>query len=280
MKILISSDTACDLPTSIVEKYNIPLIPLPITLGNDTFLDGIDVTPEKIYAFVEEHKILPKTSAINDHTYTEFFEKMSKEYDHIIHFTLSHKVSASNSNAVIAQKEFPKVHVIDTYALSSGMAVQIINALNMRDKGYTASQIVEEIEKNKNKVVTSFVIEKLDYLHKGGRCSGLQLLGANVLKLRPSIKMADGALQVHKKYKGKMDKVVSEHILNTLQENPTYDDSVAIIVHSGATEDMLEAARTTLKQHAKFKQVYETITSCTITSHCGKNTLGLVFQNK
>ncbi len=280
MKILISTDSVSDLTPELLTKHNIPVLPLPITLGNDTFLDGKEVTPEIIFDFVEKNKILPKTSAINEFTYSQFFETELKNYDAIVHFTISSKLSLCYENAVAAAKHFEHVHVVDTQTLSSGIALLILKAVAMREKGKTAQDIVLEMEKLKKHVQATFVIETLDYLHKGGRCSGLQLLGANLLKLHPSIKVLNGKLEVHKKYKGKMTEVVENYIADTLKEFPNYDDSMVFVTHVGANQDLLNAAQTTLQKHGKFKQIVFTKASGTITSHCGKNTIGVLYITK
>lgn len=182
MKILISSDSICDLPQDIIDKNNIKLISLPITLGENTYLDGVEVTPEVIFDFVDTHKILPKTSAINEYTYSTFFEEQLKFYDEIVHFTISSKMSLCYDNAIKASNNLPNVHVIDSTTLSSGTGLLILHAINLREQGASAKEIVEKIEEMKHKVHASFVIEKLDFLYKGGRCSSLQMLGANLLK--------------------------------------------------------------------------------------------------
>lgn len=277
MKILISSDSICDLPQDIIDKNNIKLISLPITLGENTYLDGVEVTPEVIFDFVDTHKILPKTSAINEYTYSTFFEEQLKSYDEIVHFTISSKMSLCYDNAIKASNNLPNVHVIDSTTLSSGTGLLILHAINLREQGASAKEIVEKIEEMKHKVHASFVIEKLDFLYKGGRCSSLQMLGANLLKIRPSILIVDGALSVHKKYKGKMSEVVRNFVIDTLKDNPSYDKATCFITYSSATPDMLQAAYETLQEFGNFENIMESRAGGTITSHCGKNTLGVLF---
>lgn len=279
MKILISSDSVADLPKELLEKYNIPILPLPITLGKETFLDGVEVTPERIFEFVEQHQILPKTSAINEFTYETFFKEQLKEYDAIVHFTISSKLSLCYENAYSVAKNLDNVFVVDTKNLSSGIGVLLLHACEMRENKKTATEIVEAMEEMKSRVHASFIIEKLDFLHKGGRCSSLQLLGANLLKIHPSILSTNGKLDMHKKYKGKMNDVVTSYILDTLKENPNYDPEFVFLTHT-ATPEMLDIATKALKEHSRFKNIYPTPASSTITSHCGKNTLGILFLNK
>lgn len=279
MKILISSDSVADLPKSEFEAQNIPIIPLPITLGEQTFLDGVEVTPEIIFSFVEEKKILPKTSAVNQFTYHEFFEKYSKEYDAIVHLTISHKLSLCHENAKQAASEFENVYVVDTLTLSSGIGLLLLHAARLREEGKTPEEIVSDLERTKQLVQASFVIETLDFLHKGGRCSGLQLLGANLLKIHPSIKCTNGKLDMHKKYKGKMGDIIASYIEDTLKENPNYDPANVVITHT-ASDELVEQAKQILQEKSNFKNILVSQASGTITSHCGPNTLGILFLNK
>lgn len=277
MKILISSDSICDLPQDILNKHDIKIIPLPITLGENTYLDGVEVTPEIIFNFVDTHKILPKTSAINEYTYTAFFEEYLKNYDKIIHFTISSKVSMCYENAEKSARNFSNVQVINSNTLSTGTGLLIMKAVNMREEGATAEEIVEKIEELKNDVYACFVIEKLDFLHKGGRCSSLQMLGANLLKIRPSILVENGALAVHKKYKGKMSEVVKNFVTDTLKESLTYDKTTCFLTYSSATPEMLQAAHEVLGELGGFENIIESRAGATITSHCGRNTLGVIY---
>lgn len=279
MKILISSDSLCDLPKSELKKHNIEILSIPITLGNEIFLDGVEITPEKIFEYVEKNKTLPKTSAINEYTYREFFENHLKNYEAIIHFTISSKMSLCYENAKKASEGLENVFVIDSTTLTSGIGLLILKACELREKGKTVNEIVNYINSQKQNPQVSFVIETLEFLHKGGRCSSLQFFGANLLKLRPSIKCVDGKLEVNKKYKGKMTDVVESYILDTLKENPNYDNSYVFITHT-ASDEILQKAEETLKQLANFKQIFKVKASSTITTHCGKNTLGIIYLNK
>lgn len=279
MRILISSDSVADLPKELLQANNIPIIPLPITLGENTYLDGLEVTPDVIFEFVEKHKILPKTSAINEFTYKTFFNKNLKEYDAIVHLTISSKLSLCYENAVAAAKDLEQVFVVDTKTLSSGIGALLLKACALRDKGKTPEQIVQTLNTLKQNVHASFIIEKLEFLHKGGRCSSVQLLGANLLKIHPSILNTNGKLDMYKKYKGKMIEVVKTYVMDTLAENPNPDNDYVFITNT-ASPEMVQLATELLQKHSNFKHICNTPASSTITSHCGKNTLGLLFLNK
>lgn len=279
MKVLISTDNVCDMPPQLIEKFNIKFLSLPVTLG-DEIVDSSKIDNEFIFKFVEKNKILPKTSAINEFTYAEFFKKQRKHYDQIVHLTISSKMSLCYDNAKKAAEQIEGVFVLDTATLSSGIAVLVIEAALMREKGKTAPEIMEHLKQLRDKVQVSFVIEKLNYLHKGGRCSGVQRLGANLLKLRPSIVSKNGKLVVHKKYKGKMDEVVKNYVLDTLREHPSRVGDGAFVTYSSATEGMLAAAEEALREEGGFENIYRVRASATITSHCGENTLGVIFLKK
>lgn len=279
MKIAITSDSVCDLSNDLLSKNNIKILSLPITLGDKEFTDSINLTPQEIFDYVQKNKVLPKTSAINEFQYNEFFSENLKSNDALIHFTISSGISSCYVNAVNAAKNFKNVYIIDSRSLSTGVGLQVLYACSLRDKGLKAEEIVEKVDARKKYIQASFVIERLDYLYKGGRCSSLQLLGANLLKIRPSIILKDGKMQMHKKYRGKMPDVVKEYCLDTLKEFNSYDENICFITYSSATPQMIESAKDVLKNNTNFKQFFETTAGCTITSHCGENTLGILYYN-
>jgi len=280
MKILISSDSVCDLPAEVIKNNNIKILPLPITLGDELYLDGDNINSEIIFDFVEKNKTLPKTSAINEYDYAEFFKNNLKEYDKIIHFVISDKISLCYENAKAAAKEMSDVYIVNSATLSSAVGLLIMYACSLRDKGLSADEIYKKVMEKVHKTYIVFVIEKLDYLYKGGRCSSLQRLGANLLKLRPSVYINNGKLEVHKKYRGKMPEVVKNFIIDTINENQDYDDEICFITYSSATEEMIQSAHNTLKLQTRFKNILESCAGATITSHCGKNTIGIAFFKK
>ncbi len=280
MKIIITSDSVCDLPNELLEKNQIDILPITITLGDKEYVNSTELTSNDIFEFVKKTKILPKTSAINEYQYTEFFESRLAEDVAIIHFVISSDISSCYNNAVSAAKKLQNVYIIDSKNLSTGVGLQVLYACSLRDSGLSAVEIVEKVEARKNKVQASFVVERLDYLHKGGRCSSVQLLGANLLKIRPSIKLADGKMGMHKKYRGKMPEVIKDYCNDTLTEFSNYDNEVCFLTFSSATPEMIEAAKDVLKSKANFKNIYLSTAGCTVTSHCGENTLGILYYTK
>lgn len=279
MKIAITCDSVCDLSQELIKQNNISILPISIILGDETFSDGVNINSQKIFDYVAKNKQLPKTSAINEFQYAEFFKEHLGGVDALIHFTISSDMSSCFNNAKKAASTLKNVYVIDSRNLSTGVGLQVLYACMLRDKGEKPENIVKKVEARKQFVQASFVVERLDYLYKGGRCSALQLLGANLLKIRPSIIVKNGKMDVHKKYRGKMKDVVKDYIKDTLNEFNTYDKSICFITYSSATEDMVEAAKSTLKEFANFENVYITTAGATVTSHCGENTLGILYFN-
>jgi DegV family protein with EDD domain len=279
-KIAICSDSSLDLTKELIEEYNIHIIPFGITLGDNTFKDGVDITVQDIFKYVEETKTLPKTNAINSAEYKDFYDSMLKDYDEVMLFCLSSEMSSSFNNAYIASQEYNgKVKVVDSRNLSTGVGMQVIYACELRNKGLSLDEIFDLVHKRRDSVQASFVVEKLNYLHKGGRCNSVQLLGANLLKIRPSIIVNQGKMGMHKKYRGAMSEVVYKYCKDTLEEfnNPCSD--FCFITHSDAEPEMVEAAEKAVLESGKFNKVYKTPAGPTITSHCGKNTIGILYYN-
>ena len=278
MKIAITAESTIDLPRELLDKYDIKTLPFSVILGDNEYKDGA-ITSADIFKFVEENKILPKTSAINEAQYTEFFESVLKDYDAIVHFCLSSQISSACNNAKLAANGMKNVYVVDTKSLSTGIALLAIYARELADGGITAEEIAKQCEERTKDVQASFVVKKLDYLHKGGRCSSVALLGANLLSIRPEIVLKDGKMISAKKYLGKMEKVIEKYCKDVLAENPNPDKKYAFVTYTTATEEMSAIAKNALKS-AGFETIYETAAGATITSHCGENTLGILFLNK
>lgn len=277
MKIAISVETTADLTKELIEKYDIKVIPYGIFHGDNLFKDG-DMTTDELLALAESTGILPKTNAINEFEYTEHFENILKDYDAVIHFCLSSGISSACSNAIRAAKSLNNVFVVDTLSLSTGIALLAICARELADTGMDVNEVYEKVSKRVDSVVTTFVIEKLNYLYKGGRCNSLQLLGANLLKLRPRINLKGGTMQNDKKYRGSMGSVIAKYGQELFTEFSTPDLTRAFISYTTATDEMLESARETCK-NIGFKEVIETRCGATIASHCGEHTMGILFLN-
>lgn len=278
MKIAISAESVVDLTPELKEKYDISVIPYTVILGDKEYTDGLDITPQQIFEFVDKNKVLPKTTAINEFTYKEYFEKLLKDYDAVVHICLSSKITSACGNAISASKQLENVFVVDSLSLSTGIALLAIYARELAEKGVEAEEVYKKVTERVPYVQASFVIKKLDYLHKGGRCSSIALLGANLMQIRPQIVLKQGAMTVHKKYLGNMNKVIEKYCKDTLNEINNPDLSVGFVTYTTATPEMIAAAKTALKERG-FKNIYETTAGATITSHCGENTLGILYIN-
>ena len=278
MKICISCDSTCDIPKDLLEKYDIHLMPITIMLGTEEHHDGIDVTPEDIFNFVDKTNELPKTSAVNIYEYTEYFKKLRQEYDAVIHFSLSFAISSTGNNARLASNDVDNVYVIDTKSLSSGSGLLALSCVDKLKEGKDIKTIVKELEEEANKVQASFLLDTLRFLHKGGRCSSIALLGANVLKIKPRISLVDGKMQVTKKYRGNIEDALMKYADDLLKEIPPNKKRVFVTYSSP-----VEPTRTKLLQMLKdygFEEVLESSACATISTHCGRKTLGVLYIAK
>ena len=275
--IQITSDSTCDLG-ELAPKHGIRLMPLKVILDTETFKDGVDIAPADIFAFVEKTGMLPKTSAPGIEDFRELFSLLTANGDEVIHFTISSKASASYSCALAASREFDgKVRVVDSLALSSGQGLLVMKAVDLRDAGKSAAEIEETVNALRARVNTSFVPDRLEYLYKGGRCSKMEMYGANILKIHPMIDMKDGQLGVKKKYLGKMTVCIKSYIEELKAAYPVYDKTRCFITHSSADAELVELAREMVQSEFDFDEVVETVAGSVITGHCGRNTLGVLF---
>lgn len=277
MAIRITSDSTCDLG-HLAKERDVAIMPLQVCLDGESFYDGIDIQPTEIFEFVARTKHLPKTSAPSIANYQEFFEKQLELGDAVLHFNLSSKSSASYNSAKQAAEAFGgKVRVVDSLALSSGQGLLVMKAADMRDKGCSIDEIESTVLALRPLVNTSFIPDRLDYLHKGGRVSALTMLGANILKIHPLIYMENGSLVPGKKYRGKMSFLVKQYIEELKVKYPRYDRTRCFITHSCADEDVVAAAKEKTKELFNFDEIVETVAGSIVTSHCGRNTIGLLF---
>ncbi len=278
MKIAITSDSVIDLTKELLEKYDITVLPLNILLGDDEYKDG-EISTEKIYEYVEKTGTLPKTSAANEADFDEFFSEVLKKYDRIIHFDISSEMSTTYSSAVKAARSFDgKVEVIDSKSLSTGVALLAIYARELTKTEKNIKVIADKVRARVDKVQASFVVERLDFLHKGGRCSSVALLGANILKIRPQIIVKDGKMGSYKKYRGSMPSVVTKYCKDVLDEFHNPDKSVIFITCSSNSPELFKAAHEVVDSYG-FENVYETYAGCSVSSHCGPNTIGILYIN-
>ncbi|MBQ0110526.1 MAG: DegV family protein [Oscillospiraceae bacterium] len=280
-KIIIASDSSCDLSPEIIERYDIKIVPFTVNMGEKSYKDGVDVFPDDLYKFEQESGTLPKTAAVNMAEAEEFFEKIRDDKsDPIIFFALSASMSGTYQYATAAAEELGNIYTVDSQNLSTGVGHLVIKAAELAKSGKTVDEILAVIEKMKPCVRASFVLDKLEYLHKGGRCSAVAAFGANLLKLKPMIGVRDGAMGVEKKYRGQYYEVLKQYTKDLLEGNDNVDLDRCIVTHSGVTpeclNDIVELVKTTLP----FKEVLITRAGATISVHCGPNCLGVLFVEK
>lgn len=277
MRIRITSDSTCDL-NALVETRSIGIMPLQVNLGDKAYRDGVDITPQDIFDFVEATNTLPKTAAPSIGEYEEFFKKELEGYDALIHINISAKSSGSHNFAKNAAESFgDKVRVIDSKALSSGQGLLVLKACDLRDEGKSVDEIENTLLEIRERINTSFVPDSLDYLHKGGRVSGMVKTVAGMFKIHPLIYMDNGQLVPGKKYKGKMNVLIKQYVEDLKAQYPDYDKSRCFITHSSADPELVEAAKAKVKELFDFDEVLETVAGSIITSHCGQGTLGVLF---
>ncbi len=277
MRIAVSVESTSDLSKELLAEKDVKVIPFHITLGDKTFKDG-EVTTLDMFKYVDETGTLPKTNALNEFEYTEYFAQLRTEYDAVVHICLSSGLSSSCSNAERASTNVPDVFVVDSLSLSTGIGLLALYARRLADEGVAPKEIAKKLVERRANLQVSFVVERLDYLYKGGRCSSLARFGANLLKLRPRIVVKDGKMSSDKKYRGGMGGVIAKYGESLMEEFNNPDLSVAFITYTSATEEMLVAAEEACKNFG-FEKVYRTTAGGTIASHCGANTLGILYFN-
>lgn len=278
MKIALSAESTVDLTEKLIEEWNINLVKFRISIGEEEFFDG-DKTNGEIYSLVYLHKVLPKTSAVNQEQYREHFTKLFNEgYDAIIHISLSSEISTACNNARAVAKEMKNVYVIDSRSLSTGIALLCHYARVLIDKGIAPDKIQELVSSRCDDVEASFILYTLEYLYKGGRCSLLALFGANLLKIRPQILVINGKMAPSKKFIGEYNKCVEKYAESIVEKYNKPDKSLAFVTYSSYEPEMIKVCKDVLIK-AGFERIEETSSGSTITSHCGENCIGVLFIN-
>jgi DegV family protein with EDD domain len=280
MKIKILSDSTCDLPAQLLEKYNISLVPLTVVKDGKEYKDGITITPANIFEHVAAGGELCSTSAANIGEYTDIFEKYAGEYDAVIHINLGSGFSTCYQSACLAAEEFDNVRVIDSKNLTAGQGFVVLKACELAETMEDLDAIVEELRAFTEKVEVSFVVDKLDYLVKGGRCSSAAALGANLLGLKPCIEVKDGKMSVVKKYRGNYAKCLTTYVKERLEGRDDIDRSKIFVIQTVVSEECYNGVLEAVNTYGNFETVYENTAGCTISCHCGPGTLGILFVRK
>ncbi len=281
-KIILSADSACDIGDELKAKYSVNTIAYTIVLEEKKYTDGVDISPDDMYKVFYEKKLLPKTSAINAAEYEDYFKQWTDKGYEVIHFTLSSAITSSYQSCCIAAEELPGVYVIDSKNISSGIALLIAKAGDMIADGKSASEIVARIEELREKSHCSFVLETLDFMRAGGRCSDVAAFAASLLNLKICIEVDNktGSMHAGKKFRGSMDKVLLQYATERLEKYPEIDPERVYITHSGVPQERINAVREVIEKSGKFKEIYISRASSVISTHCGPGTLGVLFMEK
>lgn len=278
MKIALSAETTIDISKALLKQYGITTLPYTLVMDGKDYYDG-EIDGEDLFAYTKRTGKLAKTAAVNQAQFFDYFGKLLKDNDQVIHFTLSGDMSSSYNNACLAAQEFGgRVFVIDSRVLSSGIALEAIYARKLIDAGKTAEDVVESVRKRIPYDQSSFALESIEYLYKGGRCSAMALLGANLLHIRPQILVKDGKMISGKKFRGPMEKWVLDYVDATLEQfnNPDYEE--VFITYSSAPKEIVDQVEERLKK-AGFKHIMRTNANGTVCCHCGPHCLGILYFN-
>ena len=281
-KVIICADSTCDLGAELIERYNVKISPMHVHLGDEMYADGVDITPDDIYAVYREKKMLPTTSATNMEEYKDFVTPFIEAGNDVLFISLGSGISTTYNSARLAAEETPGMYVINSGNLSTGMGLVVIAAAERIAAGLPIEQIVQEVTALTKKVEASFVLDTLEFLHKGGRCSTLAALGANMLKLKPCIEVhdEDSKMAVGKKYRGTLEKALTEYVADRLKDRTDIDTTRIFITHSGISQERIDLVKSCVEQYQTFDEILITRAGCTISAHCGPNTLGILFVRK
>ena len=278
--VLITADSTCDLSRDLIERYDVRLIPLTIQLGEESYLDGVSFTPQDMYDRYHADGSLPKTAAPSLQQFLDFFTPLLEQGYEIVHLDISAELSSTFQTAGIAAAELEGVYPVDSRMLSTGVGLLCIEGAECARRGMSAAEIAEHLRGLTGKVDTSFVLDTLEFMWKGGRCSGVAALGANLLRLRPGLEMKDGRLGVYKKYRGKMREVYRQYITERLAGKRVRPGHV-FITESGELEPgTVEELEALVRSLIPVEEIHHTRAGCTISSHCGPKCLGILFINE
>lgn len=278
-KIKIIADSTCDLSADLLEQYDITTIPLCIVMGEKSYYDGLETSPEEIYAWADANKTTPKTAAVTFEKASEVLKPyMDAEMD-ILFFGISSQMSTTCNVIRLFGEEmqYDRLFVIDSLNLSTGIGLQVLYAARLAKEGKTAEEIVELVNGRRGNVRASFVVDTLTYLARGGRCNAVTALLANTLKLKPEIVVTDGAMHVAKKYRGSLSSVLLKYAKDLEPQLLHADKTCVFITHSGCDDEIIDSVRAYLESLEYFDAIFVTRAGGVISSHCGPGTLGVLF---
>jgi len=280
MNIKITSDSTCDLPKALTEKHNITIFPLTVVKNDVSYKDCVDIFPADIFAHVASGGALCSTSAGSVGEYEDLFTPFAREYDAVIHISLGSGFSSTHQNACVAASEFDNVYCVDSMNLSTGQGFVVLKAAELAESGMDAKEIVAELNDLTARVEASFLVDKLDYLVKGGRCSSAAALGANLLNLKPCIEVKNGKMVVVKKYRGNYAKCLGAYVKDRLANRDDINRDTLFVTQTVVSDECNKAVMDAVHAAEPFETVYENTAGCTISCHCGPGTLGVLFVRK
>ncbi len=280
-KVKITADSTCDLSPELLQKYDITICPLYIVKDGQSLRDGVDIQPQDIYDYVEQTGNVTKTAALPAADYADFFRPFVEDGYEVVHINISSGFSSCHQNACLAAEELGNVYPVDSLNLSTGSGLSVIEAAVLAKEGKSGAEIRDYLNREViPKVEASFVIDTLKYLHKGGRCSSVAALGANLLKLKPCIEVADGKMHVGKKYRGPLVKCIEQYVTDRLKDRTDINRSRIFITHTDCPQEIVDAVYRKVKENGDFAEILETTAGCTVSNHCGPGTLGVLFIRK
>ena len=280
MKIKILSDSTCDLSKALLEENNITLVPLTVIKNDEQFKDGVTITPDVIFEHVANGGNLCNTSANSVGEYQEWFEKFSPEYDGVIHINIGSGFSSCYQNACLAAEDYPNVRVIDSMNLSTGQGLVVLEAARLAKEATDLDELANALREFTTRVESSFLLSRLDYMVKGGRCSSAAALGANLLNLKPCIEVKNGKMAVVKKYRGNFEKCLPMYVKDRLADREDLTRDILFVTKTPVSNEAYSAVMNAVNQYGNFETTYETNAGCTVSCHCGPGTLGVLFVRK
>ena len=280
MKIKITADSTCDLSAELLQKWDISLMPMHILMGEESYLDGVTVHPADVFAHVNAGGKMPKSAAANLVEYTEFFAPFAQEYEAVIHISVGSKFSSCCQNARLAAQEFENVYVVDSENICTGQGYLVLRAAKFAADGLPPRNIQMRLQSLAKRVELSFVLDRLDYMAKSGRCSGVLAFGANILGIKPALEVINGELKVVKKYRGSLPICVGKYITERLADRENIEDSLVFISSCQPKPGCMEAVKAGLQKYGHFRECYETDIGTTIGGYSGPGTIGIVFARK
>ncbi len=278
-KVKIIADSTCDLSPELIKKYDVEIVPLYVTLGDESLRDGVDITPDELYRWADKNKTTPKTAAITQADAYKVMKKYVEQGCEIVYTGISSEMSVAHGNAQLAAEEFPdaRIAVVDSKNLSTGVGHTVIKAAELAQEGLGAFEIKEKLDKFTPLVRASFVVDTITYLYRGGRCSAIAAFGATALNLKPSIVVEDGRMRPDAKYHGKIDRALKKYVQGMIPELIKARPDRVFITHSGSREDTINMVKGYIDELKYFKEVLITRAGCVISSHCGPGTLGVLY---